>query len=273
MNRRIALLVALGAIISATGLGFAVYSRLMHYAPGDRVNINFAKTPSEATNEFALLTRNGDFFIQRCCASSVAYPVVDGSRVALFRIHVTDPIVKNNFRSEARLLANRLGREAVYHVVLGTPAAWIPSPQRVLVTQWHGANDFFLLEPGRFPPMELAIQGRDWVVFKAWDARWRSKDDGYGNTQGRRLIGTVPFEPGKEVDWRFDVRWSTGADGFVRAYKDGRLVVDDRGPNAFNDLVGPYMKFGVYVPQWKGKPDYHVAERDVYFRLASMAQH
>jgi len=273
MNRRTGSLVAIcAALVVGVILAFWGYGRLMHYEPGDAVSIDFAAAPSEAHSELGLLFGRGDFFLQRCCAASVSYPGVDGKRVALFRVRATDPIVKHNRRAEARLLANRLGREALYHVVLGVPASWTPSPQRVLVTQWHGTNDFWLLEPGRFPALELVIEGDRWIVYKAWDARLRSKDVGGGNTQGRRVIGSVPFTPGTQVDWRFDVRWSTGPDGFVRAYKDGHLVVDDRGPNAFNDFIGPYMKFGTYVPQWRDAPDLKIGERDVYFRSASMVQ-
>lgn len=274
MNRRTAMLAALGLALVVTAVGaFWVYGRLMHYEPGDEVSIDFAAAPAEARSELGLLIGQGDFYLQRCCANSVSHPLNNGKRVALFRVSATDRSVKNNLRAEARLLSNRVGREAVYHVILATPASWQPSPQRVLVTQWHGTNDFFVLEPGRFPPLELAIEGDRWVVLKAWDARRRSKNVGGGNTQGRQVIGSVPFSPGKEVDWRFDVRWSTGSDGHVRAYKDGLLVVDDKGPNAFNDFVGPYMKFGVYVPQWKAHPDHRIGERQAYFRLASMAQH
>jgi hypothetical protein len=274
MNRRSGLLGALGvALVLAVILAFWVYGRLMHYEPGDAVNIDFAAAPHEAHSELGLLLGRGDFYIQRCCANSVTYPVIDGKRVVFFHVHATDPLVKHNRRAEARLLSNRLTREASYHVVIGEPASWTPSPQRVLVTQWHGTNDFFLLEPGRFPPMELVIEGDRWIVYKAWDARWRSRDNGWGNTQGRKVIGSAPFTPGKEVDWRFDVRWSTGLDGYVRAYKDGQMVVDDKGPNAFNDFIGPYMKFGAYVPQWRDNPDLKIGERDVYVRSASMAQH
>jgi len=273
MNRRTALLAAFGpALVLTVVLAFSVYGRLMHYEPGDAVAVDFAAGPSAARSELGLLLGHGDFYLQRCCANSFAYPPNGGQNVALFRVQPTDPLVKHNHRAEARLLSNRLGREAVYHVVLATPPSWTPSPQRVIVAQWHGTDDFFLLERGRFPPLELAIEGDRWVLFKAWDARLLSHDVGGENTQGRKVIGWVPFTPGKEVDWRFDVRWSTGPDGYVRAYKDDRLVVDDKGPNAFNDFIGPYMKFGVYAPQWKEHPDFKIGERYAYFRSASMAQ-
>ena len=43
------------------------------------------------------------------------------------------------------------------------------------------------------------------------------------------------------------------------------------GP-ALRDYVGPYMKFGVYVPEWKKEPDRAIGRRQVLVRSVSMAQ-
>lgn len=263
------LLGACVALVLAAGLGLWAYGRLIQYEPGDTVAIDFAGAPDQARSEAGLLFGRGDFYVQQCCAHSFAHPVVNGAKAALFTVRVDDPHVKGNFRSEARLLSNRLGRPATYELVTATAAAWPRSDQRVIVAQWHGADDFFLLEPGRYPPLELAIEGDRWVIIKAWDSRLRSPDS---RTQGRALIGSAPFSPGLDVSWRFDVLWSTDANGYVRAYKDGRLVALDHGPNALRDYVGPYMKFGAYVPEWKKKPDRAIGRRQVLVRAASMAQ-
>lgn len=260
------------ALILAAGLGFWAYGRLIQYEPGDTVAIDFAASPDRARSEVGLLTGRGDFYVQQCCAHSFAHPVVNGAKAALFTVGVDDPHVKGNFRSEARLLSNRLGRPATYSLVSATAASWPRSDQRVIVAQWHGADDFFLLEPGRYPPLELAIEGDRWVILKAWDTRLRSTADTPGSTEGRQLIGSAPFSPGSDVGWRFEVLWSTGANGYVRAYKDGRLVAHDCGPNALRDYVGPYMKFGVYVPEWKKEPDRVIGRRQVLVRSVSMAQ-
>lgn len=265
MNGRFVLLVGL---VLAALLGVWSYSRLMHYEPGETVSIDFAARPNEARTELGLLVGDGDFYLQRCCARSVSHR----GETAVFNVRANDPPVKGNLRAEARLLSNRMGRPAVYRLDLTTPASWRSSPETAIVAQWHGTNDFFVLEPGRYPPLELAIEGDRWVIVKAWDARMRSANAGGGNTQGRKAIGSAPFAPGADTRWRIEARWSAGSDGYVRAFKDGRLVADDRGPNAFRDLIGPYMKFGVYVPEWKKHPDLKVAEREVSFRSASMAQ-
>lgn len=273
MNRRFAVLLVAGiALALAVAAGLYGYARLMQYEPADAVVIDFAGTPREAMSEVGLLLGKGDFLLQTCCAHSIAYPLVGGRRVAAFGLQAGDHPVKGNFRSEARLRSNRVGREAAYDFELSTPRDWPASAQRVIVAQWHGTDDRFLLEPGRFPPLELAIEGDSWRLYKAWDARLRSHDEGHGNTQGRKLIGSAPFTPGLPVSWRVEVRWSPTDDGYVRAYRNGQLFADDHGPNAFRDLVGPYMKFGVYVPDWKRRIDPRAGSRQILYRRVSMVQ-
>jgi hypothetical protein len=46
------------------------------------------------------------------------------------------------------------------------------------------------------------------------------------------------------------VRWSYGEDGIVEIWKDGEQVAKRIGPNAYNDLLGPFFKLGIYIPQW-----------------------
>jgi hypothetical protein len=48
------------------------------------------------------------------------------------------------------------------------------------------------------------------------------------------------------VDWVYHVKWSYENDGFLRAYKDGELVVDFSGPTAVETRKGPWFKFGMY---------------------------
>lgn len=273
MSRRVAAVILACLVLAFSAvLALFAYARLMQYRPGEAVTVDFARETSQAGGQFDFLLGRGDFYLQTCCATSISYPVLDRRRVAAFRLRGRDHPVRGNFRAEGRLRSNPLGREAVYDFALSTPAVWPISNQRVIVAQWHATDDFFLLEPGRFPPLELAIEGNRWVIYKAWDARLRSADEGHGNTQGRALIGSAPFTPGRLVHWRIETRWATSAEGYVRAYKDGQLISDDQGPNAFRDLVGPYMKFGVYVPDWKKHIDPNAAEREAFYRRVSMVQ-
>jgi hypothetical protein len=56
------------------------------------------------------------------------------------------------------------------------------------------------------------------------------------------------------VAWVVHVRWSSGNDGSVEIWKDGKQVFATKGPNTFlTKPVTPYFKTGIYHPQWKEK--------------------
>jgi hypothetical protein len=48
------------------------------------------------------------------------------------------------------------------------------------------------------------------------------------------------------VDFIYQIKWSAGDDGLLRIWKDGKLIVDYRGPNNYDSRNAPYFKFGVY---------------------------
>ncbi len=48
------------------------------------------------------------------------------------------------------------------------------------------------------------------------------------------------------VDFVYQIKWSAGDDGMLRIWKDGKLIVDYRGPNNYESRNAPYFKFGVY---------------------------
>lgn len=62
-----------------------------------------------------------------------------------------------------------------------------------------------------------------------------------------RGLGERPVERGRWLDLVFEVRWSTGPDGLVRAWLDGAPLTDGdfRGPTLYNPL-GNYLRFGYY---------------------------
>lgn len=69
-------------------------------------------------------------------------------------------------------------------------------------------------------------------------------------------IGAI--EAGKWADFVIHYRWAYAhnAGGFTRVWKDGVLVLDYSGPNCYNDLTGPFWKFGVYAALWDPKWNY-----------------
>ena len=55
-----------------------------------------------------------------------------------------------------------------------------------------------------------------------------------------------PFSTGQWYDFVINVKWSYEADGFLKIWKDGVLVTNRTGGTCFNDVLGPYIKIGIY---------------------------
>jgi hypothetical protein len=115
-----------------------------------------------------------------------------------------------------------------------------------IVAQWHGVPDFDTGETWRNPVMALFTTGGRWSWVSRWDAKRNTFENGtrgYGGTHTYRL---GPYERGAWTDWVVHVKWSYRADGFLEVWRNGRKVIDQDGPNAFNDAHGPFFKMGLY---------------------------
>jgi Polysaccharide lyase len=79
------------------------------------------------------------------------------------------------------------------------------------------------------------------------------------------LVGEVKnFARGVWHSMRYEVKWLPDPNGYLKAWIDGQLVVDYRGPMGYADEVGSYFKYGVYCKYDVSKP--HVAYLGPYLR-------
>lgn len=259
----------------AIGLGFAALAA--HLLANDLLSMKYDQPvtltfePNEAVvrSELALFRGHADYAIQSCCEGStftVAGLDSDKTTVRGFRVRPTDSRVKGNFRSELRMRPTPVGWDLWYRSNIYVPADWKESATPVIAMQWHGSKDFFLFEPGKYPPLELNITNGAWVINKSWDSRILTTKTPLGNTEGITRIGSAPLIKGHWQRWTFHVRWSVSGKGVIQAWLGDTLVANDCGPNAHRDLIGPYLKAGVYVPRWGyhgGEPG--ISERLLYF--------
>ena len=73
------------------------------------------------------------------------------------------------------------------------------------------------------------------------------------STAGCTNTTWAPTEKGCWTDWVVHVKWSYQSDGILQIWKNGEKVVDQNGPNAFNDAHGPFFKMGLYKG-WRNPP-------------------
>jgi hypothetical protein len=125
------------------------------------------------------------------------------------------------------------------------PEDWQEDEQNEVIAQWHSSKDVFFGEVGgRGPPLAFRIVQSNWSITYGFDPDLLSD----AGAKAGNLAWQGPIAPGEWTDWVLHVRWSHEADGITRVWQNGELVVDRKGPNAYNDLRGVYLKIGNYHP-------------------------
>lgn len=234
--------IALVVLLLIAVAGVLAVRHLLHVPKGETVTIDSSTIADIGDQPLSWSAFSNHVYIQRCCATSV------GKRgTALdFAIAPSDPKVRGSARTESRFKSSRLGETTRYRAVFTIPVDWQETDGIVIPMQWHGSKDVLLGEGGRPPPLVLQMVGSNWRVIKRWDASRISS----GAIPEQVLLDT-PFQAGERYEWVFDVHWATDETGFIRAWVNSEQVIDDRGPNAFNDFIGPYFKAGIYFPKWE----------------------
>lgn len=197
------------------------------------------------------------YSLQSCCEHSAAAVSMEGTldgAAGRFEVRDTDPLVKGSQRSEVRLRPNPFRTDLWFQARVLLPADWTPDTPRTIVMQWHGTRDVHLAEPGIYPPLELAAAGNEWHLVTVWDTRMRAVPIGESKVEGRETVWTGEIRPGTWENFTFHIRWSHREDGLLELWRGEDLVLSREGPNALNDLIGPYLKFGAYAPDWKAMP-------------------
>lgn len=186
---------------------------------------------------------------QLCCPFSFATDPGDGAMT--FRVREGQPKIEGAMRSEVRALSSRIGETYRYRAEIRPETGWVATPDPTIALQWHGTKDLWFLEYGRRPPLALHAVGNEWVVAINADPRLVSP---LTKSTQHREIARLPLDPGTWHSFDFTVRWSPEDDGQVVVRHNGRIVARDRGPNCYNDLLGPYFKFGNYQPSKRNYP-------------------
>ncbi|QKT02465.1 heparin lyase I family protein [Ectothiorhodospiraceae bacterium 2226] len=130
-----------------------------------------------------------------------------------------------------------------------------------------------LLEIYGNPPLSLGStdDGR-WVVLSMSDKRKYSTDKTF-TTWNRFVVGEQ--ELGRWHHFVFNVKWAydEGQGGLLRIWKDGKLKVDHRGPNAYNDDRGPKITMGIYKFSWRQDQSTNVDRIASYAGAVRIADH
>jgi hypothetical protein len=236
---------------------------LLHFAYG--LAHRLYNAPSKGDLTFASGFESGDASlwaekgaIQVCCDDSleiVEAPVRSGRYAARFTLRRSDPSVKGSKRAELRTKAGWMGAEYWYAFSIFLPPDWTVDQVPVTLAQWHSVPDVWFGEAGVPPPFKLIAQEGQWLLANMWDSKRVSRTRFTEHApEGGTLVPIGPLDTGRWTDWVFHIKWSSGPDGLLEAWKTERLVFHQKGPNTYNDAFAPYFKLGIYVPQWANQP-------------------
>lgn len=156
----------------------------------------------------------------------------------------------NEFRTEIALPHEAGFQERWYAARVLIPQEWVIDSTRGgdIVMQWHAI-------PGNwratFPNLAISIKNDRWGIQQSFGSAQNKP-----NRTSTRLDDRV--EPGEWVSWVVHAKWSPDADGKLQIWKDGQLVLDRDGPNVYGTIgvkYTPYMKTGIYHPEWRVETD------------------
>ena len=155
------------------------------------------------------------------------------------------PREPNSFRAEISLPSEKGFNERWYGILTYVPEDWKIDPDKWadILIQWHAI-------PGNWRPTHpnliICIQNSNWHVRQHFGSPQK-------NPKRKFFKLKDPLQPGAWVSWVIHAKWSPGKDGLVRIWKDGGLVLDQKGPNAYGTIgkeYTPYLKTGIYHPEW-----------------------
>jgi hypothetical protein len=138
------------------------------------------------------------------------------------------------------------------------------------IFQIHSFPDLEKNELWRCPILALEVKNGKLRMFNRWDSSIVSLTSngtcsGYGNSISSRLVFD---EYVIQKKFRYDVVVSGvltyETHGSLDLFVNGKHITHLQGPNAFNDLKGPFFKLGIYKPTgWNLNQKFHYSYYDI----------
>jgi hypothetical protein len=150
------------------------------------------------------------------------------------------------YRTEVSGPRADVGKEYWYGFSIFLPQSYRTDRIWEIVAQWHGVPDLDDGENWRNPVMALSTTNGRWDWVSRWDDKRNTFASGKREYGGTRKYDLGPYERDVWTDWVVHIKWSYGPDGVLEVWKNGAKVIEQNGPNAFNDQRGPYFKMGLY---------------------------
>jgi len=150
------------------------------------------------------------------------------------------------YRTEVIGPQSDIGKEYWYGFSIFLPDDYVPDKIWEIVAQWNCIPDYDVGEKWRNPVLALSTTAGRWGWVTRWDAKRNTFESGKREYGGEREYDLGPYARNAWTDWVMHIKWSYKPDGILQIWKNGEQVIDQNGPNAFNDAQGPIFKMGMY---------------------------
>lgn len=180
----------------------------------------------------------------------------EGIQSIRFELRKDDPDVANSKRSEIKLPSEKSLEEHWYgfriYLPLGGDEDYANDTEAEIIVQWHTTPD--LNEENVSPPLCIETLNGRYTLKSRWDpGKMTTQNNPRTYETYAQDLGSYEADKGRWVDWLFHVKWGWTAEQepILEVYKDNELVCERNGyPNTMNDVMGNYMKLGLYKWPW-----------------------
>jgi hypothetical protein len=182
------------------------------------------------------------------------------------KVHLDRNQSKINYRTEIQESSfAAYGQDYWYEFSVYLPETYIPDDTWEIIAQWHAVPDFHLGETWRNPALSLQTTNGTWGVRSIWDTKDNTFESGKRVYSGSKMWLLDNYKLNEWTTWKFHIIWSYLDDGIIEVWKNGKQVISKKGPNCFNDNIGPYFKIGIYKGWKNNSTPSKINQRTLYF--------
>lgn len=176
------------------------------------------------------------------------------------RVELRTNDLSNGHRSELGQVPNK-NKEGWFGFSVYFPSSFVKDPSEESIVQWQALPDFSIGETWRSPPLFLGVLNDRFVLEIRTDSKKVTEQGNYSFT--RIDLGMVDKETW--LDWAFHIKWAYDNTGVVEVWKNNKLIVSRiNKPNAYNDVMFPYFKIGIYKWGWANPGNTTINNRIIF---------
>lgn len=151
-----------------------------------------------------------------------------------------------NIRTEFGTNPTEATERAIFGCSILLPSYFEHSELVESVIAWQSFPNLDIGENFRNSPLFIALHNGNWVMDTRTDPALNS-NGGATVLHKRYYTELGPATKGVWHDFVVEVWWSYhSGEGYIKVWKDNKLVITHLGPNCYNDPYWPYMKIGLY---------------------------